>query len=304
MSYTQISPELYLINLGQKLEGFRDFISSWLYNSGRTVFLVDPGPKYSIDELICTLEEMGVKKIDYIFLTHIHIDHAGGTGKLLEKFQDARVICHTAGIEHMIDPAKLWKGSLKILGEIAEAYGEILPVPADRISFKENIETVDGTIRVINTPGHAAHHQSYIFKEYIFAGEVAGVNQPLRNKVYSRPATPPQFRPEISLASLDRAVEQKPGIICYGHYGFRKDAVNAMTSAREQLLLWMKIIKEQIKSGEDNFKERVIEILMQRDSIFSNFTFLDNDIKKREVYFAGNSINGMKEYYKEFAMTD
>ena len=119
--------KLVCIDLDQpQLEGFRQFISSWLCVTDRCTVVVDPGPLSTIPHLAAELRRHGVDHIDYILLTHIHIDHAGGTGALLREFPGALVICHPEGIRHMIAPEKLWEGSQKVLGQLAEVYGEIV----------------------------------------------------------------------------------------------------------------------------------------------------------------------------------
>jgi len=131
---------LTCIDLDQpSLEGFRRFISSWLYRGPAFTLLVDPGPLSTIPHLVGELRRLGVGRLDAILLTHIHIDHAGGAGALLREFPEARVICHPEGIRHLIAPEKLWEGSRKVLGKLAEAYGEIVPVPAEKIGFQDLI---------------------------------------------------------------------------------------------------------------------------------------------------------------------
>ena len=191
MTYSKVDSNLYLIPLDQKMIGFRNFIAAWLYKSDELTFLVDPGPKYSINQLMNILKEINVHQIDYILLTHIHIDHAGGAGVILEHFPQAKVVCHSKAVEHMTSPEKLWQGSLKVLGDIAEAYGEIMPVPANRIGYLNRIETNAGNINAIETPGHAVHHLSFQFRQYLFAGEVIGVVHCMEEGIYTRPATPP-----------------------------------------------------------------------------------------------------------------
>ena len=151
---------LFCIDLDQPtLEGFRKFISAWLYRGNGFTLLVDPGPLSTIPHLRGELRRHGVERIDYVLLTHIHIDHAGGTGALLREFPEARVICHPEGIRHLVAPEKLWQGSRKVLGTLAEAYGEIVPVPQEKIGFEEEIGA--SGVRVFLTPGHAQHHCCY-----------------------------------------------------------------------------------------------------------------------------------------------
>jgi glyoxylase-like metal-dependent hydrolase (beta-lactamase superfamily II) len=298
LNYSQINSNLFLIDLDQKIEGFRKFISSWLYHHESITFLVDPGPRSSIESLKKILEIIGVNKLDYILLTHIHIDHAGGTGKLLKYFPEAKVFCHPKGIKHLINPAELWKGSLKVLGKIAEAYEEIIPVPEHSIFFREVIKKEENVINTIETPGHAPHHISYLFNQYLFAGEVAGVHQTLLDRIYLRPATPPKFKLETSLSSLEKVMAKNPKVICYGHYGINKEASKFLLLSQKQLTLWTEVIKEELTEGEENLEKRVFEKLMEKDTLFSNFKHLEEDIKKRERYFINNSIKGIKEYLK------
>ena len=298
MNYQKIDKNLYLIKLDQKLEGYRDFISSWLYAGESFTFLVDPGPLYSIDVLKNSLDELGVESIDYILLTHIHIDHAGGTGKLLDYFPGAKVLCHPKGFEHLINPGKLWKGSLAVLGDTAKAYGEIVPVSEKNLFFEEKIGKGGKTVEVLDAPGHAAHHYCYLFGRYLFAGEVAGVNVPMEGRIYARPATPPKFILEVWQASLERVIARKPEIICYGHYGFRNDAVQALASAGEQMVLWTDVVRDLMKAGDDNLVKRAREALLVKDKIYANYKYLDDDIKKREHDFLKNSIRGISEYVK------
>ncbi|MBU3914037.1 MBL fold metallo-hydrolase [bacterium] len=301
MTNFEVLPNIYCIDLDQKMTGFRSFINSWVYKTNELVFLVDPGPKHTIEVLIEALKKIGIQKIDYILLTHIHIDHAGAAGRLSREYPEAVVICHPKGIEHMINPEKLWKGSLKVLGEIAESYGEIIPVDPEKIIFKESIETSSGIINAVETPGHAIHHLSFHFNEYLFAGEVAGVHYRQPGFTYTRPATPPQFKLEISIDSLDKAIRLGPEIIFFGHYGFRTDAMDAMKEARSQLLLWVEVVKDQMSRGEDTIDQRIVNELLERDLAFSNLKLLDEDIQQRENYFVGNSINGIKEYVLRIA---
>jgi glyoxylase-like metal-dependent hydrolase (beta-lactamase superfamily II) len=297
MNIAEVRPRLYLIGLEQKIEKFGLFIGSWVYD-GKEKFLVDVGPRASVDQLVEGLQSLKIGKLDFIFLTHIHIDHAGGTGVLLERFPEARVVCHESGIPHLAHPEKLWEGSKKVLGDLALKYGEIAPVPEQRMVAPDAFKR-EG-FQVIRTPGHAAHHLSFLFQDYLFAGEAGGVYVGLKNRDYLRPATPPKFILEEAVGSIDRLLEVGPREICYAHYGIHPDAVGMLRRYRNQLHLWRDVIAQQMgPSGPvslDDLVSRCIPVLVERDELFKPYKDLTGGDKERETYFVRNGIQGISEY--------
>jgi len=289
------SEHLFLIDLDQKLYGFRQFISCWVYSKDNKNILIDPGPTSTIPVLEAALIELNIHSVDYILLTHIHIDHAGGTGLLLSKFPDSKVICHPKGIPHMINPEKLWQGSLTVLGKIAEVYKPIVPIPPDKIYYESRI---DGQIKidVIETPGHAMHHLNFLLDGYLFAGEVAGVNIPLEKDLYLRIATPPRFIYEVYKDSLYKAADLKCDKICFGHYDMREDVAIVFDAAKEQLELWMKTTRSFYNKNTLHNPNEIFESLLIKDPFIKSFFSMEKDIQEREKYFALNSIKGMLEY--------
>lgn len=286
---------LTCIDLDQPaLEGFRQFISSWCYRGDDYTLLVDPGPLSTIPQLFAELDRMGVQRLDYILLTHIHIDHAGGTGALLEKFPEAHVFCHPEGIRHMIRPEKLWEGSRTVLGRLAEIYGPIIPVPEKQISF---VETIAHTgIRAFLTPGHAQHHCSYLLDDLLFAGEVAGVRCQVAEGIFMRPATPPRFILRVALDSIRQMQALEPACMVFAHYGLVEQAGDHLDIAARQLMLWVKGVAET-RSVEEPLREQAFkEWLMERDQHYGNIRQLPSDIRARENYFFGNTFRGMSEY--------
>jgi glyoxylase-like metal-dependent hydrolase (beta-lactamase superfamily II) len=286
---------LFCIDLDQPaLEGFRKFISAWLYRGESSTLLVDPGPLSTIPHLIRELRRHQVERLDTILLTHIHIDHAGGTGALLREFPEARVICHPEGIRHLVAPEKLWQGSQKVLGRLTEVYGEILPVPADRIAFEEVIGTTG--VRAFLTPGHAQHHCCYLVDDLLFAGEVAGVRCELPEGIYMRPATPPHFFLEVALDSLDRMIALAPRRMVFAHYGLADVALEHLRIGRRQLLLWVRGVAATASAEPARREELLSAWLMEHDEIYRNVSQLLPDIRVRERYFLGNTLRGMIEY--------
>jgi len=295
MNALKISQNLYLIDLEQKVKGFRNFIGSWVY-IGDYTFLVDVGPSATVEELVKSLRNLGIKRLDYVLLTHIHLDHAGGIGELTEHFPEAKVVCHERAVQHLVKPQNLWESTKKTLGDIAVVYGEMRPVSEKKIipSFEFQIDGIEA----INTPGHAVHHVSYTCDRYLFAGEAGGVFHSLKNEIYQRPATPPKFYLEEAIESIDRLLNLGKKQMCFGHFGIHKDSKEILERHRKQLFLWKEVITDQVKrsSKDGDLVENCISELLAEDNSFASFNHLDDDIKERERYFIKNSIKGYIGY--------
>ena len=198
-----------MIDVEPPIPGWDEFIGVYVLK-GQQVALVDVGPQSSAENLLDGLRKLGIETSDvsHILLTHIHIDHAGAAGELLKVLPNATVIVHPRGASHLANPEKLWEGSLKTLGDLAEKYGRPQPVPQERIIAAEDgmqFEAGRGVkMEAIHTPGHAAHHMSFIELNsgMLFAGEVGGV---YTGKIdLLRPATPPPLILEHKVASIDK----------------------------------------------------------------------------------------------------
>jgi glyoxylase-like metal-dependent hydrolase (beta-lactamase superfamily II) len=295
----QAVPNLYIVDLDQPLEGFRDLLSSWVYLKNGLTIVVDPGPCSTIPVLLDALKQMGQKKIDYILLTHIHIDHAGGTGVLVEHFPDAKVICHPKGVRHLVDPTKLREASRTVLGKVAEVYGEIAAIPEKNISYQNPIDTGGEMITVYETPGHASGHVCYQIGTLLFLGEVAGIHYPLKHGLYLRIATPAPFIYEVYRNSLEMIARLDISQVCFGHYGFRQDAKLVFRTALDQLEIWMATVKKHYEAGSELNEEEIYEDLLKNDRGLFLYHTLPPDIQSREKFFSFNSIRGMWAYLKE-----
>ncbi|MBW2596750.1 MAG: MBL fold metallo-hydrolase, partial [Deltaproteobacteria bacterium] len=259
----------------------------------------DPGPRSSIPTLVDALKRQGIKKIDYILLTHIHIDHAGGAGLLLKHYPDAQVICHPDGIRHMVNPARLWEGSRKTLGKIAEMYGEIAPIPEKNIGYRDHIEAGKIIIDAIKTPGHASHHLCYRAGDILFTGDAIGVTCPLKNGFYLRIATPPVFIYETYRDSLKKVASLGVSHICFAHYGSRHDAKNVFDTALSQVDNWLATVKKHCCLGNELSDEYIFGELLKNDQGMAYYHALPRDVQNREKYLALNSIRGMKDYLRK-----
>jgi len=288
-----ISENLFLIDLDLPLPGFRRFISSWVLTADDRAIVIDPGPSATVPVLCDALRELGVKGIDYVLLTHIHLDHAGGCGDLIEKYPETTVLCHPQAVDHLVDPARLWHGSVKVLGDLARTYGEPSPVNREKLCPGCNIQWKGHEIESLETPGHASHHLCFFLDDIVLAGEVAGIRVPSANPAYTRPATPPPFQPEPALGSLSRVIERGPERICYAHYGMMGNAVGMLENAHSQMSLWLEIIEARRDRGLSMDEEEILDEILARDPGVRSFHQLEPDIRERERYFMKNDIKGM-----------
>ncbi|MDY0108444.1 MAG: MBL fold metallo-hydrolase [Candidatus Krumholzibacteria bacterium] len=291
---------LELIDLDQPaLTGYRRFISCWLSRGDGPVFIVDPGPAASAPHLRDRLRQLGVTRLDLILLTHIHLDHGGGAADLLDAYPGARVYCHPAGRQHLTAPGRLWEGSRQVLGEVAAVYGEPRPVPEATLAGEA--ELAEAGIAVIATPGHAPHHVSFQHAGTLFVGEAAGTFLDLGDgRWYLRPATPPRFRLEVAVASLDRllALDPPPARLAFAHHGLLAGrAPELLARARQQLVQWVDTVRAALAAADvAAAAELAVARLAASDPDFARLSELPSDIRVREEDFTRQTLRGMVEY--------
>ncbi|HEX8782760.1 MAG TPA: MBL fold metallo-hydrolase [Steroidobacteraceae bacterium] len=218
-----------------------------IVDEGRAAF-VDVGTNSSVPYLLAALDELGIARaaVDYLLLTHVHLDHAGGAGALMQALPNARAVLHPRGAPHMIDPGKLIAGSQAVYGEerFRRLYGELLPIPAARVQVVADGERVAlgaRMLELIHTPGHAQHHYAVVDEAHasIFSGDTFGISYralDTRNGAFITPSTvPTQFDPEQHIASIDRMLAYRPESIYLMHFSRVTDVPRLGISLKEQI---------------------------------------------------------------------
>ncbi|HRO59909.1 MAG TPA: MBL fold metallo-hydrolase [Burkholderiaceae bacterium] len=203
-----------------------------LIEEGGRVAIVDTGVNESVPRVLDALAGLGLgpENVDWIVLTHVHLDHAGGAGELMRLMPAARLLVHPRGVRHMIDPSRLIAGTIEVYGAEAahRMYGEILPVPAQRV-----VEAPDGAaielngrrLEVLDTPGHASHHLCLFDTRarVVFTGDTFGLSYrelDVGDCQFVVPTTTPiQFDPPALHRSIDRIVALQARAACLTHYG-------------------------------------------------------------------------------------
>jgi glyoxylase-like metal-dependent hydrolase (beta-lactamase superfamily II) len=204
--------------------------SHLIVENGRAAF-VDVGTNHSVPRLLAALKQkgLGVDAVDWLLLTHVHLDHAGGAGALMRELPNARAVLHPRGVRHMIDPSQLIAGATAVYGaeEIERSYGTLVPVPAERIVAANDGHVVDLAGRelvCLDTPGHARHHFSVwdARSRAFFPGDTFGLSYrefDTDKGAFILPTTTPvQFEPEVLKASIGRMLSYQPQQMFLTHY--------------------------------------------------------------------------------------
>jgi len=292
---------LYMIDV--KPAGIENLISSYVLKADR-VAIIESGPLASVENLLAGLEEIGIRneQVNYLAVSHVHADHAGGAGALLRHLPNAKLLVHPRGAPHLVNPEKLWTQTKQALGKIAEMYGEVQSVLKERIitvtdktivNLGKNIE-----LKVLETPGHASHALSFYENTArgIFTGDTAGIY--LNKFDVVMPTTPSPFHLEKTLTSLSRLVEMAPKKLYYSHFGPAGDAVKKLKAYVVQLKLWGETVFDGMKDDED-FVTIHRRILEKDVSMRAVNDFIDSHVVFREI--RKWDVQGFIEYFKKYS---
>jgi glyoxylase-like metal-dependent hydrolase (beta-lactamase superfamily II) len=224
---------------------------------------IDCGTNYSVRRMLQALNEADLEPsdIDWLILTHVHLDHAGGAGELMAHLPQARLAVHPRGARHMIDPSQLWAGALAVYGEevMQKAYGHLRPVPAERVVETPDDFIVDlrgRSLRCIDTPGHARHHMAIYDQQanVCFTGDTFGLSyrefDTAKGPFILPTTTPVQFEPEALHASINRLLDLKPDAMYLTHYG-RVDQVEQLANQLHGLIDEMVAVAHDVAGSPD-----------------------------------------------------
>jgi glyoxylase-like metal-dependent hydrolase (beta-lactamase superfamily II) len=215
---------------------------------GGAAAFVDVGTNHSVPYLLAALDDLGIDaaSVEYVFITHVHLDHAGGAGSLLQALPAAQVVAHPRSAPHLIDPAKLIAASKAVYGEerYRELYGELKPIDANRILVTEDEQSFElrgRPFQVLHTPGHALHHYCLVDIEHrnLFTGDTLGLSYrefDTAQGAFGVPTTTPtQFDPDQLIGSIDRLLATQPQAAYLMHYSRVTDVARIGASLKMQV---------------------------------------------------------------------
>jgi glyoxylase-like metal-dependent hydrolase (beta-lactamase superfamily II) len=247
----------------------RPTVTSGYLIRGREPALVETGPTTSAEAVKTGLSSLGLDAQDlaHIVVTHIHLDHAGGVGRLSTSFPSATVWVHERGAPHLADPTKLVSSAARVYGQerMHSLFGPVDPTPAQRIRPIDEGDVIDfgdRSLAVMYTPGHASHHVSLVDSATgaVFTGDALGVHLP--DVRVLQPATPPpDIDVELGVRSIERIRERatSAGLLLFSHFGPVSEVEELCEIAAARLRKWAGIVREAMDETTD--LDRITELL-------------------------------------------
>jgi glyoxylase-like metal-dependent hydrolase (beta-lactamase superfamily II) len=233
-----------------------------IQDAGRAAF-VDVGTNDSVPYLLAALEVLGIAReaVDYVFLTHVHLDHVGGAGRLMQELPNARAILHPRGAPHTIEPEKLIAGSKAVYGEerFRRLYGDLLPIPAARVQIVQDGERYrlgGRELELIHTPGHALHHYAVVDAAHasIFPGDTFGISyremDSARGAFITPTTSPSQFDPDQLIASIDRMTAYAPEAMYLMHFSRVTDVPRLAAALKAQIAELVRITQHHANAPD------------------------------------------------------
>ena len=274
--WSSVGRGIYCVDAGYVKPGVA---CCYLMVEGGEVAIIETGTALTAPTIAALLEELGLpdKSVRYIVPTHVHLDHAGGAGVLMQQYPNAELVIHPRGARHMIDPEKLVEGTIAVYGEekFRRLYGNVVGIDKSRVVAAEDGYTLNLNGRILeirDTPGHADHHFC-VWDEKSrgwFSGDTFGISYPgmdLPNGRYIIPTTTPvQFNAEKLLESMALLMSYKPDRFFLTHYGVVEDPPLLAKQLKEQVIAFRDMALEQEQSDEPEaaIESQMMEYVMAR----------------------------------------
>ncbi len=301
----EVAANVYMID--DQLYSIPQHGSVYLLNEEKKV-LIDSGPSTSAGVVLDGIRESGVspEDIDYLIVTHIHLDHGGGAGLLIKNMPRAQVLVHHRGAKHLIDPTKLVSSAMAAQDGVEEGLlteTEVLPIEAERVRPVYDGDVIElgeqQVLRIIEAPGHAPHELCVYESRNngLFSGDAAGICVG-ENKGLVMVNAPPSFDADLSIDTLKRLMELKASRIYFAHFGMSREVQQKLQLAIDTLQAWDDIITESVTENElDGVAERLlIQAGTALEPISQGWPLLYGYLAKHNMPM---SVDGYLKYYRD-----
>ena len=274
---------------------------SCYYIDSSNPMLIEVGPSNSFPYLISSLESLGISEVKRSAMTHLHLDHIGGIGHLVEKYKDHFVYIHELGIKHLPNPEKLWKAVSDVYTEewLSTNWGEIKPTPIKNIRSLQDKDLIDlgngRKLEAIYGPGHAKHHYTF-YDEYsktLFMGDTLGLIYPHGDFVQPN-LPPPDFNKEVLFNTLDDLKKLDLKYLALAHFGMHGNPYKLIENAKTNIEEWL-IFSNNLNDMSDKTATESI-----RSWVRGNYEFLNIDENTINNYLQNANfqmqIQGIRNY--------
>lgn len=254
-----------------------------IVENGRAAF-VDSGNNASLPAALAALASLGLTpdNVDYVILSHIHLDHAGGAGAMMRAFPRARLVVHPRGARHMADPSKLVAGASAVYGAdaVRRLYGEVLPIDSRRIieaTHQLKVDLAGRELLCLDTPGHAKHHICLVDRRSgdVFTGDTFGLSYrelDTDGRQFVFPTTTPiQFDPQALHASVDLIVSYRPQAVYLTHFSRLADVAAQAQQLHRQIDAHVAIARREKEAGHEKqsrIRAGLVDLLLSEARLF------------------------------------
>jgi len=263
----RVEPNIYYLD-SRKIGSFG--VSGIYIVVGDGLTLIETGTSLIAPNILEAVREIGYHERDIkrSIVTHIHLDHAGATGWLVQRIPNMKVYVHERGARHLLDPSKLIRNAETVYGNldnILALHGEILPIPDESLFPVSNMELNIGggiSLKIFETPGHAPHHICLFEPETgcLFSGEALGHYIP-ELELLSPAVAPPGFDLEASKKTLQKIREFNPRTICFSQFGQHRDPIFVIEESERQMDYYYELITTRLEQGSD--PDEIIEEILR-----------------------------------------
>jgi len=296
----EVAENIYMID--DQLYSIPELGSVYLINEERKA-LIDTGPATSVSVVLDGIKRAGVRSedIDYVIVTHIHLDHAGGAGVIIKDMPHAQVLVHHRGAKHLVRPMKLISSVIEVQGEETMVkHGEVVPIEAERVKpvYEGDVLKLSEKqdLRFIDAPGHA-QHELCIYESRnsgLFTGDAAGISV---NGILLLDTPPPNFNLELYISTLERLIKLEAARIYFGHFGMSNKIQENLRLAIDKVQVWYDMITEAVK--EDGFEAAAERVMAQVCAELEPIKKMESLYEFLTKIYLPKSIAGYLKYYQE-----
>ena len=243
---------------------------SCYYIDSKDPILIEVGPSNSFPYLVAGLNSLGIEGVRRSAITHLHLDHVGGIGHVVEKYKDHFVHIHELGLKHLPNPEKLWKSVSSIYTEewLSENWGKIKPTPIDNIQALTdgyNFKLEEGrTLTSLYSPGHAKHHYTFYdnISKTIFMGDTLGLIYPHGNFVQPN-LPPPDFNRETLIDTLKNIASLELEYVAIAHFGIHSNPYELINNAIDSIDQWVNFMSKMPELSNEDAAKKLEQWVLQ-----------------------------------------